>query len=285
MASLRAIKRRIASVKSTQQITKAMKMVAAARLRRAQDNILKARPYAHKINDVLVNLSARVDRNLHPLLDKREPKNIAIVSVTSDRGLCGGFNTNIIKQTKYFYDESDIEKKYFINIGFKGWNHFQKRDYEILGKYVRFFSELEFAHANRIGHQIIDLYLKKELDRVVLIYNEFKSVLQQKVIVEDLLPIEPAEEDDLSAIDHIYEPEPVKILDSIIPLHINIQIWRVLLESYAAEMAARMNAMENATDNAQEMIESLTMFYNRIRQATITKEISEIVGGAEALKG
>ena len=146
MASLRAIKRRIASVKSTQQITKAMKMVAAARLRRAQDNIIKARPYAYKINSVLVNLTTRVDRNLHPLLDKREPKNIAIVSVTSDRGLCGGFNTNIIKQTKHFYDECEIEKKYFINIGFKGWNHFQKRDYEILGKYVRFFSDLEFAH-------------------------------------------------------------------------------------------------------------------------------------------
>ncbi|MFC1726700.1 ATP synthase F1 subunit gamma [candidate division KSB1 bacterium] len=285
MATLREIKRRISSVKSTQQITKAMKMVAAARLRRAQENILKARPYAYKIDTVLTNLASKVDRNLHPLLDKRDPKSMAVVCVTSDRGLCGGFNTNIIRQTKHYFEECEIENKVLINIGFKGWNHFKKRDYNIIGEYTRFFSDLEFAHANRIGHQLIDLYLQKKLDKVVLIYNEFKSVLQQKIVVEDLLPIEPQEEEKKAVIDYIYEPEPVKILDAITPLHINIQIWRVLLESYASEMAARMNAMENATDNAQEMIESLVMLYNRIRQATITKEISEIVGGAEALKG
>jgi len=285
LATLRAIKRRIASVKSTQQITRAMRMVAAAKLRRAQENIIKARPYAYKLNGVLGNVVARVDRSLHPLLDKREPKNIVVVVVTGDRGLCGGFNNNIIRETKHFLNESEIERKSLINIGQKGWNHFRKRDFEIIGKYIKFFNELEFAHAQRIGKQIIDLYLEKKLDKVVLIYNEFKSTIQQNVIVENLLPIEPPEKEENNLIEYIYEPEPIKILDSILPLHINIQIWRVLLESYAAEMAARMTAMENATDNAEEMIHSLTMYYNRVRQATITKEISEIVGGAEALKG
>ncbi len=284
MATLKEIRRRITSVKKTQQITKAMKMVAAAKLRKAQDNIIKARPYAYKLNDVLANVASRVNRSMHPLLDERDPEKIAYVVLTGDRGLCGGFNNNIIRKSKEIIQTEGIENYQLVTVGRRGHEHFERREYPILDRYINFFNNLEYAHAQVITDKIIDLYIKNELDRVVLIYNEFKSAVSQKIVVDQLLPVKAIEVESKGMIDYIYEPEPVKILDTILPLHVGIQIWRVLLESYAAEQGARMTAMENATDSAQEMIENLTLHYNRARQAAITKEISEIVGGAEALK-
>jgi len=273
LATLREIRRRINSVKSTQQITKAMKMVAAAKLRRAQDNIVKARPYAYKLGEVLADIADRVDRSKHPLLAEREPRNQAVIIVTADRGLCGSFNTNITKKAEEV-----------LTLGSKGRNYFKKREYNITAEYINFFNELNFSHAEDIGTKIISHYKEKKLDKVVLIYNEFKSAVQQNVITEELLPLKPTQtKTEKPVFDFIYEPDPDSVLEKIIPLHINIQIWRVLLESYAAEQGARMTAMENATDNAEELIDYLTLDYNRTRQSAITKEITEIVGGAEAL--
>ena len=287
MATLRQIKRRISSVKGTQKITRAMKMVAAAKLRRAQTNIFRARPYAYKLREVLSEVAGRVDPERHPLLHLRPPIKVAYVVVTADRGLCGGFNNNIIHQTENIINRADYESYGLICAGRKGYDYFNRRGHPILDRYIMFFNSLEYAHAQQITDRIIELYIRKELDRIVMIYNEFKSSIRQTVITEQLLPLEPgpAQRDESAHhIDYIYEPEPLRILDTLIPLHVGIQIWRVLLESSAAEHGARMTAMENATDNAQEMIENLTLYYNSVRQASITKEISEIVGGAEALK-
>jgi F-type H+-transporting ATPase subunit gamma len=289
MATLQQIKRRITSVKGTQKITKAMKMVAAAKLRRAQENIIKARPYAYKLREVQSEIAARVTLDMHPLLQKRSPKKVAYVVVTADRGLCGGFNTNIVNRAKSFIKEGDYEDYNLICVGRKGHDHFRSRNHPILEKYTMFFNELEYAHAQQITDRIIDLYVSGHFDRVILIYNEFKSAIQQNVITEQLLPVEPPAPDSEETeneirTDYLFEPEPVKILDTLLPLHIGIQIWRVLLESSAAEHGARMTAMESATTNAQDMIEKLTLYYNSVRQAAITKELLEIVGGAEALK-
>lgn len=287
MATLQQIKRRINSVKGTQKITKAMKMVAAARLRKAQEKIINARPYAYKLREVLADVAARVDRGMHPLLDERKPEKIVYVVVTADRGLCGGFNTNILRKAETIFKEAEPDSYSLISVGRKGYVHFKRRNYLILDNFVNFFNNLEYAHAQQITDKIIDLYMKKQFDRVILIYNEFKSAIQQNIITEQILPVEADTElaqKYESNIDYIYEPEPVRILDTIVPLNIGIQIWRVLLESNAAEQGARMTAMENATNNASDMIDRLTLLYNRVRQAAITKEISEIVGGAEALK-
>ena len=295
MATLQQIKRRISSVKGTQKITRAMKMVAAVKLRRAQDNIIQARPYAYKLQEVLAEVAARVSPQMHPLLFVRPHKKVAYLVVTADRGLCGGFNNTIIHRAEQIISKGNYENYGLICAGRKGYDHFRRRDYPILERHILFFNELEYAHAQRITDHIIELYIREDLDLIIMIYNEFKSAIQHTVITEQLLPLEPAliereEEAGISRadggnkIDHIYEPEPLRILDTLVPLHVGIQIWRVLLESTAAEHGARMTAMENATDNAQEMIENLTLYYNSVRQAAITREISEIVGGAEALK-
>ena len=286
MATLRDIRRRITSVKSTQQITKAMKMVAAAKLRRAQENILRARPYAYRLGQVLGHVAGLVDRNLHPLLEEREAKRVGYVVVTADRGLCGAFNQNILKKATAELEAQRENKREIqvLAIGRHARDFFKRRDYPLILEYTDFFRTLEFANAVRIGSEIIRLYEQKELDRVFLIYNEFKSAIQQNVIVEQLLPIQPVKPDvGRRRLEYLYEPSPDKILEALLPKQINIQIWRVLLESNAAEQGARMTAMEMATDNATEMIDNLTLHYNRVRQATITKEITEIVGGAEAL--
>jgi len=288
VATLRQIRRRIASVRSTQKITKAMKMVAAARLRRAQESILNARPYAYKLREVLANIAARVDRSLHPLLEERQPEKILYIIVTSDRGLCGGFNANITRHAESIFKDSETGTYEIICVGKKGYEYFKRRDYQIIEQFLHLFDQLEYAYSQVITDRIIELYVQKHYDRIELIYNEFKSAVQQRVIMEQLLPMQADEElmqSSAGNIDYIYEPEPLRLLDTIVPLNVAIQIWRVLLESRAAELGARMTAMENATNNAQDMIDSLTLFYNRVRQAAITKEISEIVGGAEALKG
>ncbi len=286
MPSLKQIKRRINSVKSTQQITRAMKMVAAARLRRAQENILKARPYSNKLKQVIRELAEHADPSLHPLLAVRPAKEIGMVVVTSDRGLAGSFNTNIIKRA---VREIEHAKKidpqiHLVTIGRKGTDFFRKRGYDIIQSHTQLFQDLHFGVAASIGESLIDLYVREKLDRIYLIYNEFKSALQQFVVVEQLLPIIPEEAPVRRGIDFLYEPDALAVLSGVLPLYVNVQMWRVFLESNAAEHGARMTAMENATKNASELIESLTLTYNKARQAAITKELLEVVSGAEGLK-
>jgi len=288
MPSLRDIKRKITSVKKTQQITKAMKMVAAAKLRRAQDRVIAARPYSRKMLAVIANLAGRVERAQHPLLAKREPKKVKLVVLTSDRGLCGAYNTNILRKaveaTKQFKAEG---KEVSINVvGRKGRDFFRKRSAYTLGKVWSDLGTIDYDKAADVGRNIVERFSAADTDEVYLLYNEFKSVIQQKVTLEKLLPVEPPAETDpfMAAVDYLYEPSAEAILSSILPKHIEVQVFRALLESQASEMGARMTAMDSATRNAKEMIEKLTLKFNKQRQAAITKEISEIVGGAEALK-
>jgi F-type H+-transporting ATPase subunit gamma len=287
MATLRDIRRRITSVRSTQQITKAMKMVAAAKLRKAQDNILKARPYAYELKEVIGHVVQLVDKNLHPLLQDRDNDKVAIAIVTADRGLCGAFNMNIIRRATEEIKtvQANGKEPQLILVGRKARDFFGRRDYPIINRHFDFFNDLDFTHAQVIGSEIISLFIEQEFSQISVIYNEFKSVIQQNIIVENLLPLPSIlPEDAGNIVDYIYEPSPDVLLDVLLPKEINIQMWRILLESNAAEQGARMTAMEMATENAEDMIKSLTLHYNRARQAAITKEINEIVGGAEALK-
>jgi len=284
VAGLKTIKRRISSVKSTQQVTRVMKMVAAAKLRRAQEAMMNARPYSLTLRDAIRDLSSRVERSAHPLLEVRDVDHVGIVVVTGDRGLAGSFNVNIMKRAQQLMRENANHKLHLVTVGKKGGEFFSRRGADISGRMQGFFNHMEFKHAIELGDTITSQYLNSTMDRVYLVYNEFKSVIQQQVVVEQLLPIVP---DDKQHHDHteiIFEPNEIEILNAILPKYVNVQLWRVMLESYAAEMAARMTAMENATKNAGELIDSLTLTYNKARQAAITGEILEIVAGAESLK-
>lgn len=285
MSGLKIIKRRIRSVKSTQQITRVMKMVAAAKLKRAQENIIKARPYAFRLRQVIRELSARVDRSMHPLLHLQEPENIGIIVVTGDRGLAGAFNTNIIRRATKLIAEHQGYNVHLMTVGRRGTEFFFRRGADIRYQSVGLFNNLEFKYASDLGNAVIEEFIKHGMDHVYVVYNEFKSAIQQNVVVEQVLPIVPDPADDSApSSDVIYEPSEMEILSAILPLYVNVQLWRVLLESFAAEMGARMTAMENATNNAQELIESLTLNYNKARQAAITREILEVVSGAESLR-
>jgi len=287
MATLREIRKRISSIRSTQQITKAMKMVAAAQLRKAQERIFAIRPYAYNLKDLIGHLLAVSPDLLHiPLLTKRPVEKVLLVSVTADRGLCGGFNSNIIRATVNRLKEYQDTQVDLFTVGRKGTEFFVKRDYPVVEKKLNFFNQLSFEDALEISRNLISFFTGQKYDRIEIIYNEFKSAIRQKVIHEQFLPFVPDEEmvSDKSQIDFIYEPDKISIINEAVPKNLNVQIWRILLESNAAEQGARMTAMESATDNAEELISKLTLFYNRARQAAITKEISEIVGGAEALK-
>jgi F-type H+-transporting ATPase subunit gamma len=288
MPSLRDIKRKITSVKKTQQITKAMKMVAAAKLRRAQDRVISARPYSRKMLAVIANLAGRVERAQHPLLAKREPKLVKLVVLTSDRGLCGAYNTNILRKAVEAVKQFKAEgKEVKVNVvGRKGRDFFRKRPGYALGKVWSELGMIDYAKAADVGKNIVERFAAGETDEVFLLYNEFKSVMQQKVTLEKLLPVEPPAEADpfMAAVDYLYEPSAEAILSSILPKHIEVQVYRSMLESQASEMGSRMTAMDSATRNAKDMIERLTLKFNKQRQAAITKEISEIVGGAEAQK-
>jgi len=290
MATLRDIKLRIKGVKSTQQITKAMKMVAAAKLRRATESILNARPYAKKISTLLSHLVTEDDKVSNPLFFEREVKNVAIVVVTADRGLCGAFNTNIIKEASRFIEEEvkGTGKDYKLYcLGKKGSDYFGKRNYNIGKTYPGIFSHLNYAIAQNLVDELISQYLDGSIDKVILIFNEFKSIIQQKIVVEQFLPIAPPEEKHsakLEAANYIYEPDQKSIFNYLIPKHLKAQMWRILLESNASEFAARMTAMDNATTNAKELIRTLSLTYNSKRQAAITTEILEIVSGANALR-
>ena len=283
MPSTIDIRRRIRSVKNTQQITKAMKMVAAAKLRRAQDRMFAARPYAGGLRTVLASVAARVDITRHPLLQPREEeKKILLIVVTADKGLCGAFNTNIIRAAQNAILDGRWESVELLPIGRKGNDFFKRRTTPIRRQATQVFQALSLETARDIATKITEDFISGEIDAVYVIYNEFKSIIAQNVKLERLLPIERPTEAPANEIDYIYEPGPEQILNDLLPKHIEFQLYRILLESAAAEQGARMTAMESATKNASDMISSLTLSYNRIRQAAITKEIIEIVSGAAA---
>jgi len=289
MAILRDIRRRIKGVQSTQQITKAMKMVAAARLRKAQDNIINARPYARQIAIMLSHLVTDEDFVSNPFIAPRELKNIAVVVVSADRGLCGAFNSNIIKEAVRFMSEElrNNSAAYVYCVGKKNFDYFGKKDYQLAGKNIGLFSALKYESALDISNEIIKKYLDGTFDKVLVIYNEFKSIIQQRIVIEQFLPVpvsKPAGEERRNQPNYIYEPDQKAIFDYLLPKHLKAQMWRILLESNAAELGARMTSMDNATTNAKELIRTLQLKYNKERQASITKEILEIVSGANALK-
>ena len=288
MANLKEIKKRIGSVKNTQQITKAMKMVSAAKLRRAQDAVLAARPYAEKMQDVLCSIAAREMDTVHPLLEQREKRNALVLIITADRGLCGGFNSNIVKAaTKFVQDKTDGYTEYTLRIVGKKGNDLLKRRKEVnIDKvYESITGSVTYATASLLGQEVIEDYQAESFDAVYIIYNQFHSAINQEVTTRQLLPITPDEpEDDHYVADYIYEPSSEEVLHSILPKYVEVQIFGALLESVASEHGSRMSSMDSATKNASEMINKLTLQYNRARQAAITKELMEIVSGAESIK-
>ena len=303
MPSTIDIRRRIRSVKNTQQITKAMKMVAASKLRRAQERIMSARPYAIQMQRVLSNVAGRVDPSLHPLLAVRErrpeSKTLAVV-VTADKGLCGSFNTNVVKAAGAFVTESTMPATLGL-VGRKGRDFFVRRGFAIVFERIGIFQKLRFEDGRAVAQLAVDAFVSGDVDRVVLIYNEFKSVMTQRVVVEQLLPIARADVDHAPPpephgaapgtppgagylpVEYLYEPSAQAIFDQLLPRYVEVQVYRALLESNAAFFAAQMTAMDTATKNSAEMIANLTLYMNKVRQAAITREIIEVVSGAEAL--
>ncbi len=290
MPSLLDLRRRIRAVKSTQQITKAMKAVAASRLRKAQDKILGARPFADQMHRVLSGLASQVETSAHPLLTERATdapeRPTLLVVVTADKGLCGSFNTNIIKKAGAVITSSGGRQVSLGLVGRRGRDFLGKRGFDVRFELVNIFNHLKYDHAQAIARAAIAAFTGGEVHSVQLVYNEFKSVMEQRVVVHQVLPITRLEAPpagvDLRA-DYLYEPDPAVIFDTLIPRHVEIQFYRALLESAAAEHAARLMAMDSATNNATEMIEDLTLYMNKVRQATITREIIEVVSGAQAL--
>lgn len=260
-------------------------MVSAAKLRRAQIQIEEARPYAFKMSEVLAGVAMRVEPGLHPLLTPREEEKVELLVITADKGLAGAFNGNILRKALEFLREHEEVKLTLNIVGRKGRDFFRRRAYEIRKEHLDIFRKLGYDHAILIGTELVELYLKEELDAVYVVYNEFKSVMRQQVTLQQLLPVKPSQETPVENYqpDFIYEPGAREVLERLLPKHIITQIYRCLLESNAAEHAARMTAMDAATKNASEVIAKLTLTYNRARQAAITKEIIEVVSGAEAL--
>jgi F-type H+-transporting ATPase subunit gamma len=290
MANLRAIRKRIGSVKSTQQITKAMKMVSAAKLKRAQDAIVAARPYARQMREVIQAVARRAGQDAHPLLSSRETKKLGLLVITSDRGLCGGFNSNLLRAVNRFLEEKrkKSEEVVLFAVGRKARDFFRRRRIPLRKEYINILGSLSYAHAERVAGDLREGYLAGEFDEVEIAFNEFRSAISQSVKRERLFPIavEPAEGEVAEAgIDYLYEPSRKEILAALLPKYVETQIFRMLLESVAGEHGARMTAMDSATNNAVDMISRLTLQMNRARQASITKELMEIIGGAEALKG
>ena len=290
MANLRAIRKRIGSVKSTQQITKAMKMVSAAKLKRSQEAIIAARPYAGKMREVVQAVAGRAGKDAHPLLSSRETKKVALLVVTSDRGLCGGFNSNLLRAANRFLQETreNVGEVALFVVGRKARDFFRRRHVPMRKEYVNILGALSYAHAERLAGDLVDGFLAEEFDEVVVAFNEFRSAISQVVRMDKLFPIaveQAGENVAADGIDYLYEPSQQEILATLLPKFVESQIFRVLLESVAGEHGARMTAMDSATSNAVEMISRLTLQMNRARQAAITKELMEIIGGAEALKG
>ncbi|MFQ5735934.1 MAG: ATP synthase F1 subunit gamma [Thermodesulfobacteriota bacterium] len=288
MPSLKDIKRRIKSVKNTQQITKAMKMVSAAKLKRAQDEITAARPYAEKMLSLITSLASKTSPESHPLLAPREEvSTIGVILMTSDRGLCGGFNTQMLRTAERFLREKeDVDKSLYL-IGKRAGEHFKKRQFKILLSRNIGSGRPGYADAVKIAEDVITAYLNCELDEVYIIYSAFKSALTQTPVVQKLLPIAPPkgeEEEGEEQVEFIFEPSKEAVLADLLPKYVEVQAFRALLETSASEHGARMTSMDSASKNASSMIGGLTLQYNRLRQAAITKELMEIIGGAEALK-
>ncbi|MBV6511256.1 MAG: ATP synthase F1 subunit gamma [Ignavibacteriales bacterium] len=290
MATLRDIRNRIKGVQSTQKITKAMKMVAAAKLRRAQDAIINARPFTRKLSEMLKHLVTEHDRETNPFLNQREVKNVLVVVVSAERGLCGAFNTNIIKEASSLYAslKKDGKEPSLYCVGKKGYDFFRKRNYTMTGYKTGVFNGLKYDSALQLSKLFIEGYLNGQFDQIIVVYNEFKSVVSQRVVRETYLPvpvIEASQKGIHEEVDFIYEPGQKDIFERLLAINLKAQFWRILLESNASEFGSRMTAMENATNNARDLIKSLKLTYNKERQAAITKEILEIVSGANALKG
>jgi F-type H+-transporting ATPase subunit gamma len=297
MPSLIDLRRRVRAVKNTQQITKAMKMVAASKLRRAQERMSAARPYATQLQRVLGSVASRVDQSIHPLLVARDigpDSRTLVIVVSGDKGLCGSFNTNLIKAASGFVLGS-VQKCALGLVGRKGRDYFGRRGFAVAFEEVGIFQRLSYADAQRIAQTAVDVFIKGDVDRVVLVYNEFKSVMSQRAVVQQLLPIASDDVDSAAAaskaeaathlaqIDYLYEPSAQEIFNQLLPRYVEVQVYRALLESNAAFFAAQMTAMDTATKNSAEMIASLTLYMNKVRQAAITREIIEVVSGAQAL--
>ena len=311
MPTLIDFRRRIRSVKNTQQITRAMKFVAAARLRRAQEGVFAARPYAREMQNVLRSAMARIERPAHPLLARREEKRLLLLVLSGDKGLCGAFNTNVLRRALEFIREHADRALQLVALGKRGRDALRKRKYSFQAEYINIFSSLDFARAREVAAKVIEQYAAGEADAVYAIYNEFKNVLVQRLVTEKLLPVEgilqtrfegalaipghegyegapatpaePAGQQGEAEVDYIYEQPLAELLELLLPRHVEMQVYRALLESGAAEQAARMTAMDAATNNAADMIDRLTLHMNKVRQAQITKELIEIVSGAAAL--
>jgi len=288
LATLRDIQRRIRSVQSTQKITRAMKLVAAAKLRRAQERILAARPYASKMAELLGNLvsGTGADGAAHPLLEQREGPRRQIVIITADRGLAGAFNSNVLRNSLAFVRASNVTEVTLVVVGRKARDFYRRRSFTVKRDMLGFWDRLAYSHATALADYFMQQYLDNEVDEVHLLYNEFRSVAVQRPVRQQLLPIPRTQGEGRPAesVDYIYEPSAAGILGDLLPRHVRIQVFRALMESLAGEYGARMTAMEAATKNAKEMIEVLTIQYNKARQEKITKELLDIVGGAEALK-
>jgi F-type H+-transporting ATPase subunit gamma len=289
MPSLIDLRRRVRAVKNTQQITKAMKMVAASKLRRAQERMSNARPFALQMQRVLHSVASRVDPSIHPLLAEREKRadsKTLLIIVSADKGLCGSFNTNIIKAAGGFITES-TEACTLGLVGRKGRDFFGRRGFEVLLEQVGIFQKLRYEDAQAIAQTAIDAFVTGKVDRVVLLFNEFKSVMTQRVVIDQLLPIPRVEVVGTDAagpqVDYLYEPSAQEIFNQLLPRYIEVQVYRALLESNASFFAAQMTAMDTATKNSADMISSLTLYMNKVRQAAITREIIEVVSGAQAL--
>jgi F-type H+-transporting ATPase subunit gamma len=300
MPSLIDIRRRVRAVKSTQQITKAMKMVSSSKLRRAQERIVRSRPYAKEMLRVFNNLATRVDSSKHPLLnDDPQSGRTLLIVITADRGLCGSFNTNVIKSSVQFtldHPKDSGEEVALALVGRKGRDFFMRRGFDVKYEEVGLFQNVQWSHAQAIAKTAIEEFLGPDVSSVYLVYNEFKSVIAQRVVVEKLLPIPRLRPEDTgheasaaqapsatANVDYLFEPNPEELLSTLLPLHVAVQVQRALLESSAAEHAARMQSMDSATRNAKEMVDRLTLYMNKVRQAAITREIIEVVSGAQAL--
>lgn len=288
MASLKSIKKRIVSVKNTRQITKAMKMVSAAKLRRAQENVVAARPYAKKLGEVLQSLAANLEGDLHPLLEKREAKKLLLIVLTSDRGLCGGFNTNLCKAAdRYIKDKSAFyEQISIMTVGRKGYE-FLKSRYTVYKNFSNVLAKPNYQTAVMLAQEVVDGFVAGEYDQVELLFNSFRTVMTQDITFQQMLPVEPEETglSDETPVEFIYEPSVGELLAEILPKNIEVQIFKAMLETVAGEHGARMTAMDSASKNANEMIGKLTLQYNRARQAAITTELMEIISGSESIKG
>ncbi|MGY8823021.1 MAG: ATP synthase F1 subunit gamma [Candidatus Latescibacterota bacterium] len=284
MATLRQLRTRVASISNIQRVTNAMQMVAAAKMRRAQDAIQAARPYAQQLDAVLGNLQKSVDPSENPLFNERPAERVAMAVLTADRGLCGGFNGSICRRGQTELKEYEGKDIGLVTVGRKGYNYFRNRDYAIALNHADVFRSLEFSRAAEIAQGLTQQFLDGEVDRVLLVFSEFRSVALQVPVVQQLLPIVPQEKEaDEAGTDYIFEPSPEALLETLVPRHVNFQVWRALLEVNAGFYAAQMTAMDSATKNAGDLLDDLTQEMNKVRQSSITLELMDIIGGAEAV--